>query len=71
MSIALHNRVKTLEARIAALEAAFSSLPEVCRQILDSVLLESAPRMHPSEDLKKMRDDIQGLKMRMGKKEFA
>jgi hypothetical protein len=55
MSIALHNRVKSLEARIAALEAAFSSLAKV----------------QPSEELKKMKDDIQGLKMRMGKKESA
>jgi hypothetical protein len=56
--------VKSLEARIAALEAAFSSPP--------------IPALPPAnigvfheEILEKMKNDIQGLKMRMGKKESA
>jgi hypothetical protein len=64
MSIALHNRVKSLEARIAALEAAFSSLEK-------PMLPELPPSIFRDELIEKMKNDIQGLKMRMGKKESA
>jgi len=57
MSIALNNKVRALEERILALEIAFS------------ILVKAQPA--PQEDLKKIKDDIQGIKMRMGRKEFA
>ncbi len=60
MSIALQNKVRSLEERIAVLE---KRLLAVMDARIESAL--------PSEALAKLQNDIQGLKMRMGKKEYA
>lgn len=53
MSIALHNKVRGLEARIEALENAFS------------VLAKAQPSPH--EDVEQLKVEIRMLKARMGR----
>lgn len=61
MSIALNNRVKIIEDRLEAINAALSIL-----------LRDKGMNLDDNQTIRKMKDDIQGLKMRMGKvKELA
>lgn len=56
MAQKLENRVHDLEAKLAALEAAFSR-PEICQTCTCK------------PDIEKIKNDVQGLKMRMGKRD--
>jgi hypothetical protein len=59
LSIAQSNHIKTLEDRIAALEAAFSRLHSRPAETSSLSIVE--------DKLHKLANDVQGLKMRMGK----
>ncbi len=56
MAQKLENRVTDLEQKLAALEAAFSR-PEICTTCTCK------------PDVEKLKNEVQGLKMRMGKRD--
>ena len=60
MSLASENRARALELRVTALEAAISRLGDIAHA-------KCAPVSDEDPRLRKIENDIQGLKMRMGK----